>query len=76
MSLDVFNKLDKALIERYAEVASVMAELNLPFLVIGASARDLFLSTPMVFPLQEELKTSILQCSFLVGRLLIKLEQY
>lgn len=40
--MDISNKLDKELIERYTEVALAMAELNMPFLVVGASARDLF----------------------------------
>ena len=40
--MDISSKLDKELVERYTEVAIVMAELNIPFLVVGASARDLF----------------------------------
>lgn len=40
--MDISDKLDKELVERYTEVALAMAELNIPFLVVGASARDLF----------------------------------
>jgi len=40
--LDISDKLDSESKERYSEVALVMAELNIRFLVIGASARDLF----------------------------------
>lgn len=40
--MDISAKLDKELVERYTEVALTLADLNIPFLVIGASARDLF----------------------------------
>ncbi|MDQ7051110.1 MAG: nucleotidyl transferase AbiEii/AbiGii toxin family protein [Enterobacterales bacterium] len=40
--MDISDKLDKELIGRYTDVALAMTELNIPFLVVGASARDLF----------------------------------
>jgi predicted nucleotidyltransferase len=40
--LDISTKIDKELQARISEVAEVLDALKIPFLVVGASARDLF----------------------------------
>ena len=42
-SLDVSEKLPKGLVEVYSQIHGVAAELNVPLLIVGATARDIIL---------------------------------
>ena len=42
-SLDVSEKLPKGLVEVYSQIHGIVAELNVPLLIVGATARDIIL---------------------------------
>jgi predicted nucleotidyltransferase len=68
--LDISDKLDKELVERYTEVALAMAELNIPFLVVGASARDLFFEYAYGITAPRKTHDLTLPYRFQIGRYL------
>lgn len=43
ISLDISGKIDPRIVEVFASVSHVITELNMPYVVVGASARDLVL---------------------------------
>jgi len=44
-SLDVSEKLPKGLVEVYSQIHGIAAELSVPLLIVGATARDIILLT-------------------------------
>ena len=44
ISLDVSEKLPKGLVELYCQIHGIAAELSVPLLIVGATARDIILA--------------------------------
>ncbi|MFV1985522.1 MAG: hypothetical protein ACC657_18380 [Thiohalomonadales bacterium] len=43
ISLDISGKIDPRIVELFGLVGNVLAELKMPYIVVGATARDLVL---------------------------------